>query len=211
MPKLAYPVTPAEFSRTLAALAESLVPGVVPLYIDSRTRSGESSTNSHAVVARQVAAEGGESLLGWALWELPGVFAEAEFCAVWRSPEGQIFDIVPRHAPTRRVLFLPDAGRTYDGKDVGSVRRAAVGDPRLADYLATFDLEFELFSRGERESADAPPRLAAADVPAYERLIAQRIQLHQLVQQLYPEWGPYSPCWCGSGQKAKWCHGVQQQ
>jgi hypothetical protein len=208
MPKLAHPVTPAELSRTMVGFAESLVSGVAPLYVDSRTRIGETTTDSLAVVARHIAAEGGEQVLGWVLWELPAVFVEADFCALWRTPSGNLVDIVPRSVPTRRVLFLPDATRTQASPP--SVRRPAVSNPALIAYLATFDQEFALFERGERDEKTGRQRLAPADVPAYERLIAQRVQLNQQVLPLYPEWGPYSPCWCGSGQKARWCHGVQQ-
>jgi hypothetical protein len=208
MPKLAHPVTPAELSRTLAALADSLVSGVAPLYVDSRTRSGETSFDSQAVVARHIAAEGGTQVFGWALWELPSVFVEAEFCCLWRTPGGDLVDIVPRSVPTRRILFLPDTTRTQAAP--ASVRRAVVNDPALIAYLATFDQESALFARGERDEQKGSQRLAPADVPAYERVIAQRVQLNQQVLALYPEWGPYSPCWCGSGQKARWCHGVQQ-
>jgi hypothetical protein len=210
MPKLAVPVTPAELSRTMAALAESLVSGVAPRYVDCRTRAGEKSTESFGVVARQVEAEGGECVAGWALWELPGVFVEAEYCALWRGPAGELLDIVPRTSPTRRVLFLPDPQRTAVPAGQRSVRRPVVNDPALLAYLATFDQEAQLFARGALDEKSGAQRLAPADVGAYERVVAQRIQLQQSVQSLYPEWGPYSPCWCGSGQKARWCHGVQQ-
>ena len=210
MPKLAHPVTPAELTRTVAALVDSLVPGAKPVYADARPEAAERSTDSFAVVARRVAAEQGEPVLGWVLRELPGMYAEAEFCVLWRSPLGELLDVVARETRTRRVLFLADAVRGAAGKPVPSVRRAVVNDPVLLQYLATLDLEAELFGRGERDADTGAQSLAPADTPAYERLIAQRMPLHQQVLPLYAEWGPYSPCWCGSGQKAKWCHGVQQ-
>lgn len=210
MPKLAHPVTPAELSRTLAALVESLVPGAKPVYADSAPREGERSTDSFAVVARQVAAEQGEAVPGWVLRELPGVYVEAEFCALWRSPEGELRDVVPRETRTRRVMFLADPLRATAATPLPSVRRAVVNDPVLLQYLATFDGEAELFARGERDPDTGAQSLSPADTPAYERLMAQRMPLHQKVLPLYAEWGAYSPCWCGSGQKAKWCHGVQQ-
>jgi len=59
------------------------------------------------IVAEQVAAEGGQQVFGWALWELPGVFIEAEFHSVWQSPAGELVDIVPRVRPFVSVLPSP--------------------------------------------------------------------------------------------------------
>jgi hypothetical protein len=98
--------------------------------------------------------------------------------------------IVPRTSPTRRVLFLPDPQRTAVPAGQRSVRRPVVNDPALLAYLATFDQEAQLFARGTLDEKSGAQRLAPADVGAYERVVAQRIQLQQSVQSLYPEWGP---------------------
>jgi hypothetical protein len=60
-----------------------------------------------------VARDGGEILYGWAIWEWPRVFIEAEHHAVW-SKGGCLTDVTPQVPPADTILFLPDTERAYD-------------------------------------------------------------------------------------------------
>lgn len=145
-----HPVTPAELSPTLASLCEHLVPGTVPFYVDVAPLPSAPANECFPLVEAHVAQHGGTRLLGWALWEMPGLFVEAEFHAVWCSPHGDYVDIAPKAQPTARILFLPSIDAVYENRQVNNVRRAVGNDPDVERYLQGFDELFEFMNRGER-------------------------------------------------------------
>jgi hypothetical protein len=67
--------------------------------------------NAHIMRAR-----GGETVYGWIIWYRPGFYIEAEHHAVWRSPNGDLFDYTPTPDREKRILFLPDPSAVYDGR-----------------------------------------------------------------------------------------------
>ncbi|MEY4704924.1 MAG: hypothetical protein RL042_1126 [Nitrospirota bacterium] len=204
--KFKRPVTPAEMSRALTALCEDIVPGATPLYIDVHPLSGAPADECFSLVSSQVATNGGDLVVGWILWELPTLFVEAEFHAVWRSPAGKFIDIAPKKSPTRRILFLEDPLRRYEGRQVNNVRRATSQDPVVVEYLTAFDSQFELLNRGERAHRHGEIHLEGSEAAEFNAIQKKLVLLQLRIDSHLPSFGPYSPCWCGSGKKVKWCH-----
>jgi hypothetical protein len=100
-------------------------------------------------IDQRVASMGGEAVLGWAIWERPKVFIEAEFHAVWKSPEGVLHDIVPRRLPVQRILFLRDPHRRYNGVQVNNFRRALTHNKDVKELIRIFDTAHRLWNEGE--------------------------------------------------------------
>jgi hypothetical protein len=86
---------------------------------------------------------------GWAIWEWPKVFIEAEFHAVWCSPTGEFLDLTPRPLLSEHILFLPDATLKYDGRQIDNIRRALVKDNDLTRFLFIFRRQFEILNKGD--------------------------------------------------------------
>lgn len=202
------PVTPAEVTSSLRALIDELVPGGQPLLVDVVPREGASANDCFLHVPERVAADGGGQVLGWSLWELPGIFVEAEAHTVWRRPDGGLLDIAPKNAETARVFFLPDPTLKYEGRQINSVRRAVVADAHVQEYLDTFAEEFDLMNRGDRSGQFGEIALRGGDAAEFRRIQERRAQAFLRVLPRLPQAGPYLPCPCGSGKKLKWCHKV---
>lgn len=146
-------------------------------------------------------------MLGWSLWEFPGVFIEAELHAIWAAPSGELIDVTPKNRPVERVLFLPSEDLTYLGRQVNNVRRPLSPAPCVAEYLVTFDAEFELLNRGARADLHGQIKLTDSEADEYVSIQEQRAFLFPEVLRLAAFIGPYTPCPCNSGKKVKWCHG----
>lgn len=210
MHRYQHPVTPAELNGPLAALCSELATGRLPVYVDVRPLEDAPPDECFPLVARHVASRGGSALFGWTLWELPGVFVEAEFHAVWRTPHGTFVDIAPKKRPVARVLFLEDPDRSYAGRQVNNVRRAVSLDPNVSEYLGTFDAEFELLNRGIRAEQHGEIALVGEEAREFHGIQMRRAALFPHVLSAAGAIGPYTPCWCSSGRKVKWCHAVQE-
>ncbi len=201
-----HPVTPAEINTTLAALCEQLAPGVPPLYVDVKPLPDAPANECFHLVDEQVHLSGGIRVMGWSLWEMPGLFVEAEFHAVWLSPDGDYLDIALKARPTARILFLPTPDAVYCERQVNNVRRTIKDDPEVELYLRGFDELFEFLNRGERAEQHGKIQLSGAAVREHEQIENRMFAAHQQIAHRFPVFGPYLPCRCGSGKKAKWCH-----
>jgi hypothetical protein len=112
----------------------SVVPDAAPVYVPCRPESAAPLNECFPLVDRQVASAGGVSVVGWAVWEWPKVFIEAEFHAVWKQPDGSFFDIVPRHLPIPRILFFPDPKRVYVGRQIDNIRLPLCNDKTVKRF-----------------------------------------------------------------------------
>jgi len=77
-------------------------------------------------VERYIKNNGGSIQYGWIIWEVPNLFVEAEFHAVWVNREGEYIDITPKIDGEKEILFVPDSKR----KDEGRIT------PNITEYYA---------------------------------------------------------------------------
>jgi hypothetical protein len=208
MEKYEHPITPAELSPALVSLCQEIVPGGTPIYVDVHPVQGQPSNECFPIVEDRVRREGGGAVCGWSLWEMPTVFIEAEFHAVWRSPSNELFDIAMKKRPTQRILFLADPRRRYEGHQINNIRKPLNRHPAVVGFLNTFDEEFDLMNRGERAYQHGDIILDDDEALEFQDIQRSRALYELEILRLIPEIGPYGPCWCGSGKKVKWCHGV---
>ncbi|MBU1447566.1 MAG: zinc chelation protein SecC [Gammaproteobacteria bacterium] len=202
------PVTPAEVGRELASLCASLAPNVEPIYVSAKPIEGAPKNECFPLVEAIVSQEGGMVLLGWSLWEFPGVFVEAELHAVWSSPTGELIDVTPKNHPVGRILFLPSNNAVYSGRQTNNIRRALSNDPCVTEYFATFDREFELLNRGARADQHGEIELTDSEADEYNSIQERKAFLFPQILLLAAHIGAYTPCPCNSGKKVRWCHGA---
>lgn len=132
------------------ALCERLVPGVEAVVLRPhaarRAKPNECVANVEAIVRER----GGDVEYGWALWEtLPSLLIEAEFHAVWRDSRGRRRDVTPPQLPVDRVIFLPDSGLVYEGRQIDNERVALVDDALVEEFITAATDYFEVTNRGE--------------------------------------------------------------
>lgn len=176
-------------------------------------------------VDRKIARDGGSVQYGWQVMELPGLWVEAEFHAVWRSPDGQLVDVTPKQAPVQSTLFLPDLRRIYEGRQIPNEFLAISKDPLVQEHIDIQRRKFTLLNRGERAQAHGEINLVGREAREYERLASREQEIMERIvsnilgqgskQQVMGEGsllpmhkpGRNDPCPCGSGRKYKRCCG----
>lgn len=86
-------------------------PIVLQIVPENGCKPGECFIN----VRRKVLAYGGRLQTGWALWERPGVYIEAEHHAVYETDDGSsLQDITPCPDDFTQRLFVADSEATFD-------------------------------------------------------------------------------------------------
>ena len=205
--KYHHPLTPAEISREISELCNEIAgEESSPIYVDCKPLQNAPSRECFPIVEEQVSREGGAIVFGWSIWELPTVFIEAEFHAVWQSPDGRLIDIAPKDEPTAKILFQKDSLRVYEDRQINNLRRPLRQHPSVIEFIALCNREYEFMNRGERAGLHGEIQLQEADAIEYTQLQMQKAELHLSMLSMVPDIGPYGPCPCGSGKKKKWCH-----
>ncbi|MET0963023.1 MAG: SEC-C domain-containing protein [Noviherbaspirillum sp.] len=192
--------TPAAITRPILKLCKEVAGDAEARFIPVRTGSQPAALSAFDAVALKVEQEGGILQPGWAVWQFADALIEAEFIAVWRSPEGELVDVAARPGGEQTILFVEDARRGAGGADVDSERRALRRDPLIEDFITLGRKQFLLLHADpSRDAGDA------ADAPALMR----RMAVSQLIVKNMLEKGQSGddPCLCNSGKRYKNCHG----
>ena len=122
---------------------------------------------------------------GWALWEWPGLFIEAEFHAVWHSPDGRLVDLTPNRLIPTAIVFVPDSLRRYEGRQVDNVRKALVKDNDLTRFLFTFRRQFEILNKGDLAFQHGPISLPRGALKELQALQKEQARLERRLQNRY--------------------------
>ncbi len=156
-----------------------------PQYIQTTPTPGAPLNECFRVVADRVAREGGESLLGWAIWEWPKVLLEAELHCVWKRPDGELADIAGRSLPIPRILFLPDPAIRHTGRQIDNRRKALCNDPQIKRFIELSGSIFRETNKGAL--ADFYGELTEADLPPH--VVRQLKERHTLTLGLIRRYG----------------------
>lgn len=157
-----------------------------PIEVFCSPVSNQPVNECFSVVEQYIATHGGESIIGWAIWERSGVFIEAEFHAVWRSDGGEYLDVAPRIQPFNKITFLPDPNKKYIGLQVDNVRKAIAKDNDVVRFLFLFKRQFEILNTGDLATQygeiSLPPRL----YKEYAKLAREQGKLERRLEKRYP-------------------------
>lgn len=163
--------TPTEIGEAVELLQAKYDLGDA-VWVKSRPRADSVVQDCFKDVERQVAAEGGEIVYGWEIWEWPRIMIEAEFHAVWRSPAGELEDVTIKPDGESEILFIADSRRTYVGRQVDNLRLALWNHNLVHEYIRAHEAAFRLFDDNRISELEA-----SIDPDEYERLERLKIAL----------------------------------
>jgi hypothetical protein len=191
--------TPKTLTQDIHELCKTVSPATLPSYVPVVPEPYAVQNECYGNVAEKIRRDGGNLRYGWQIWERRHLFIEAEFHAVWLSRDGAMLDITPKDIPTKRILFLPDPTRRFEGKRVANIRRTLIDDPLLHDYLRLFTDHQQAVSALGGEGYFGPVTIKGTDYDRFERVQELEVQLARKYTKRN------DPCGCGSGKKIKHC------
>lgn len=182
-PKLIKPYV-VSFARQVVGMN-----GIDLFYVPRRPITTAPFNDCFALIEAHVAQNGGTAVLGWAIWERPKIFIEAELHTVWHSPGGEYVDLAPRQKPIPRILFLRDPKRTYRGVQVDNMRRLLCSDKDVKRFLELAALRFELLNEGNMRHYHGPVHMTPEMKAAETELLALKLKM----MRRYGPWHPEQP------------------
>jgi hypothetical protein len=197
--------TPVVISNEILDLCTAIDPAQQPQYVQVIAEPGYVFDECFFNVRDKIEKHGGAIQFGWAIWEWISILIEAEFHAVWISPEGELVDVSEKPNNIERILFLPDTQLEYDysieGFRVNNIRKPIVDHSIIHELIDLMEQRFlleEKYSKGR-----------IVEIPKDEFLpIERRVgEIALMIQQgkHFGKIGRNAPCPCGSGKKYKKC------
>jgi hypothetical protein len=202
--------TPDNISPQVQDLCRQTNPSTMPGYIAITPEPGCEPNDCFECIRRKVARDGGRIQFGWSIWEWPRVYIEAEHHAVYEPAAGRPWlDITPAAQPDiRGRLFLPDDSAVYDFGNEGVLR----GNRRLALSDDPLIQEFFAAAKKRDEILNSIPGVNVkgvdVDNETLRKISSAKRELSQATLKLAMNYTPQNaPCFCGSREKFKRCHG----
>ena len=198
--------TPLEITQAVVDFCSIIQKGKMPEFLKVTPEKWTDVNHCFYNVKEKCKANGGSIQYGWAIWEWPTVMLEAEFHAVWESPDRRLKDISARNDGVEKVLFLKDQDRKFvfsiEGYRVDNKRKPFSNHPIIIEFIQLAKTKFAI-----EEAATG----SIKSIPSDQYLpIIKRMQLLQgMIYQgrHLGKIGRNSPCLCGSGKKFKKCCG----
>jgi SEC-C motif len=197
--------TPKQISPTIRKFCQSITPNAKPIYLSVKATPANIALDCFMNVEKRIAKEGGTVQYGWRIWEWPRIMVEAEFHAVWRSPDGTLVDITPAHHNLPGVLFLPDPERIYEGQQVDSIRLALTNNPLIHEFININKRLFEIYNEGELANQHGEISLREDAKAEIIRLRRRQVEIQQMLAS--QSVGRNELCPCGSQRQYKRCCG----
>ena len=176
---------PSREEPHVAAFCDEVVPGGSPIEVACRPRLNRPQRECFPIVEEQIASVAGAMVTGWAVWERPKVFIEAEFHAVWQSPSGELLDLTPRPLMSSHILFLVDTRTKYDGRQIDNVRKPLIKDNDLKRFLFIFRRQFEIMNKGDLAFQNGPISLPPRALKELQALRKEGARLERRLQIRY--------------------------
>ena len=192
--------TPATLNKDVIGLCAVIDATQTPSFVPVTPQRGCLPNECYENVRMHVEKNGGRIQHGWQIWEIPGIFIEGEFHAVWMNPDGKMIDITPKDDGEQQIVFLPDSKRVYRGQFIDNVRKALVDN----------DFTRNIIRRGEKMTAlklKYDKGNGVCEIPVEELAEALELQPQIPFTRVATKTGRNDPCPCGSGKKYKKCCG----
>jgi hypothetical protein len=182
--------TPKEITDTIQEFCKEIDSLKEPIFVTVQPEPWCNVNECFNNVKNHIQRCGGSIQYGWIIWEIPNIFLEAEFHAVWVNPSGHYIDITPKLDSEKIILFLPDSMRLYEDKLIDNIRKPLVDNELtrnlIKDGQRNFKLKQKHFKNGKVD--------VNAILEELEVINSKKVNRND-------------PCPCGSGKKYKKCCG----
>ncbi len=158
-----------------------------PVIVECSPAQGSAENECFELVRAKVQEFGGDQIFGWAVWEKPGVFIEAEFHSVWKQPNGIYLDINPRNPAfnIKEILFVPDGKIKYEEKQIDNIRKSLVNDSDVIRFLYLSTKRFQILNRGKRAYEHGEISLPNKEMKEYQKTMKELIKLQNTINNRY--------------------------
>jgi len=198
------PSVPKIEDQHLKKLIEIIGINTQPIYVDIKPDRNAIINECFPNVSEKIKKEGGTRITGWQFWKTNNLI-EAEFHAIWKSDSDNLLDVTPKQIPFKKILFIEDSERVYDGSQIDNVRVNISGNTLTDDLIYVCESLFKIENKGFRKFEYDLSKLKLSNKEAIIWKLLQEIK-NGLNLMLCKGLTKHQICFCGK-DKYKKCHG----
>jgi len=196
-------IVPPRVDSRIRLLLAKLPSAKTPIFLPVKPASGAMANECVPVVREQIRQQGGTIVFGWQIWQTVNI-TEAEFHAVWYSPNHEMIDVTPKLIPNiDQILFSEDPSIKYTGSQIDNIRINNTRNPLVDDLIQISQARFRMLNAGERS------KMSKVIFKGEEPAIFEYLNISQQNIEMYVASGGDNgtPCYCGRNLKYYECHG----
>jgi hypothetical protein len=192
---------PVKINRRIRFLLEKMDIDATPIFVYVKPEKWALVNDCFPNVSRMVNENGGNMILGWALYE-SDILVEAMYHAIYKTMNNELVDITPNIYSFSRILFIEDKNSSYTGATRDNVRVNPSGNPLVDDFIHIYETEHKIKNYKERAYT------TEIKLSKIEFDIIQYIESIKVPLELFILRGNTSDsiCFCGSNKKYYECH-----
>lgn len=195
--------TPNQVDIRVTSLIRKLSISGQPIFVSIKPDSESLPDNCFENVRKKMIREHGRRILGWQIWEFPYTL-EAEFHAIWCSPNDQLIDITPKTIPVDKILFIEDSKLEYQGRQVDNVRLNLTENRLVDDLIELKKAKYRIENEAGRAFQNGIVTMTGYDSERWETVI---ILTHKVTKMIEVGLSENSDCFCPSMLSYNQCHG----
>ena len=193
-------IVPKVIDKEIICFCKKINYNKKPLYIDVLPAKGAIINECFINVDNFIKQNGGKCIYGWAIWLHPHCLLEAEFHAIYQSPDNHLIDITPHKNNLTKILFLEDSSLSYNGYSINNIRKNISKSKHIDECIAAWNELYNMLNTGKNKYKHGEI--------LFENEEAQKIcTLNEHIQYNLIEFyknlklKPNDTCICGSGLK----------
>jgi hypothetical protein len=192
---------PNRINRRILFLLEKMSIDATPVFVYVKPEKWALVNECFPNVNRMVNENGGNMILGWALYE-SDILVEAMYHAIYKTPNNELIDITPNVCSFPKILFVEDRNSPYTGATRDNFRVNPSGNPLVDDFIHIYEAEHKIKNYKERAyTNEIKLHKFEFDIIRYIESIKSPLELFILKGNTSG-----SVCFCGSNKKYYECH-----
>jgi len=175
---------PREIAPKVLELCNEIKPGSGAVWVPVKTMKNAIQNDCFKNVAKKIKRDGGSIQYGWVIWEWVHVLVEAEFHAVWRSPDARLACVSPNDQNEDKILFLPDDSRSFDGINrIDNIRKSLRKEAVVDEFIRVSQ---QLVKEQERLTVGQFGLVKVSWPPYFRELAVRHLKLMEEIKRLPP-------------------------
>lgn len=195
---LRVPLVPQKSMTKLPELCREIGSHGTPIYIPLFPEDGIERHDCLQAVKQKINRNGGKARSGWLIWQWANIILEASVYIVWQNEDGSLFDVTPKEAEYKNVLFIP----APDNK------RLELKNKRIPITNSILSRELvEIADIGESlmKKESCLDKISIGNMSS--KVMRCRKRKDEIIKIISRKAERNEPCPCGSGIKYKKCCG----
>lgn len=196
--------TPTSINENVLKFCKEIDSTTNPIFVEVVPTEDTLYNECYGNVEKQVKKNGGSIEYGWIIWEIPEIYLEAEFHAVWINNAGEYIDITPKKDGEKRILFLKDSKRKFTGELIDNIRKPLVDNAQTRTMVLVGKKTFEIRKKYHKGNISEIPMVEIQNLEDFKiKTLLSELKRDMLGGKI--KISRNKPCPCGSGKKYKKC------